>query len=209
MPNSPTTVRTNSTPNSIKVVQLRAVTFEELWDVYPSGNPYDNPAYTNQCAIRMSVALHRVGVEMKSFSSKLVKPLGDQPSIGRILLNGKATATRANELGAWLKLQPFAGLGKAENITGSGWESRIKGRTGIVMFDGYWTREGETAANASGGHIDLWNGSRMSINGFWGSFSTIGRYIGISSFRQGTSVLPDVSYSDLSKSKLILFWEIR
>ncbi|WP_081053874.1 type VI secretion system amidase effector protein Tae4 [Burkholderia territorii] len=209
MPNGPTTVRTNTTPNSVRVVQLRAVTFKELWDVYPRGNPYDNPAYSNQCAIRVSVAFHRAGIEMKSFSSKLVKPRSGQPSIGRILLNGKATATRANELAAWLALQPFAGLGRTENITGPDWESRIKGRTGIVMFDSYWTREGEIPANASGGHIDLWNGSRMPINSFWSSLSTIGRYIGISSFRQGTSVLPAISYSDLGKSKSILFWEIR
>ena len=43
MPNKPTKVRTNLTPNSVKTVQLKAVTFQELWDNYPSGNPYDNP----------------------------------------------------------------------------------------------------------------------------------------------------------------------
>ncbi|WJN76157.1 hypothetical protein OH687_04780 [Burkholderia anthina] len=164
-------------------MQLRAVTFKELWAAYPSGNPYKNPAYTNQCAIRLSVALHRVGIEMKSFSSKLVKPLGGQSSIGRILLNGRATATRANELGEWLRLQPFAGLGKAENVTGTNWRDRVEGRTGIIMFDGYWTREGEADANASGGHIDLWNGEKLTgfgtgirirwnivIPGFWSDF---------------------------------------
>ncbi|MCA8106389.1 hypothetical protein CFB52_015040 [Burkholderia sp. AU18528] len=183
MPNRPTTVTTNTTPDSIKGVQLRAVTFKELWAAYPSGNPYKNPAYTNQCAIRLSVALHRVGIEMKSFSSKLVKPLGGQSSIGRILLNGRATATRANELGEWLRLQPFAGLGKAENVTGTNWRDRVEGRTGIIMFDGYWTREGEADANASGGHIDLWNGEKLTgfgtgirirwnivIPGFWSDF---------------------------------------
>ncbi|MFH5254371.1 type VI secretion system amidase effector protein Tae4 [Burkholderia semiarida] len=183
MPNRPTTVTTNTTPDSIKGVQLRAVIFKELWAAYPSGNPYKNPAYTNQCAIRLSVALHRVGIEMKSFSSKLVKPLGGQSSIGRILLNGRATATRANELGEWLRLQPFAGLGKAENVTGNNWRDRVEGRTGIIMFDGYWTREGEADANASGGHIDLWNGEKLTgfgtgirirwnivIPGFWSDF---------------------------------------
>ncbi len=154
MPNKKTVVRTNSTPNSIKDVPLKAVTFRELWNSYPSGNPYNNPAYDNQCAIRLSVALHRVGIQMKSFSSKLVRPLAGQASIGRIVLDGKATATRANELGEWLKLQPFAGLEKPENITGKDWVSRVKGRTGIVMFDGYWTRDGESGGNASGGHID-------------------------------------------------------
>ncbi|WP_174916237.1 type VI secretion system amidase effector protein Tae4 [Burkholderia lata] len=209
MPNRPITVRANTTPRSVKVVALRAVTFKELWGAYPLGNPYDNPAYTNQCAIRVSVALHRVGIDMKSFSSKLVRPLGGQSSIGRIMLDGKATATRANELGSWLRHQPFAGLGKSESITGAGWEAKIKGRTGIVMFDGYWTRAGESESNASGGHIDLWNGTRMTMNSVWGAASTIGRYLGISSFRRGASVLPSLSYSDLGRSNSIWFWEVR
>ncbi|CAB3771662.1 hypothetical protein LMG29542_06662 [Paraburkholderia humisilvae] len=127
MPNRPTVVRTNSTPNSVKVVQLKAVTFQELWDSYPSGNPYDNPAYKDQCAIRMSVTFHRVGIEMKSFSEKVMKPLPGKKDIGRIMLDGKATATRANELGEWLKLQPIAGIGKPENVTGADWVSRVKG----------------------------------------------------------------------------------
>jgi type VI secretion system (T6SS) effector Tae4 (amidase) len=98
MPNSKTVVRTNNTPGSIKEVELRAVSFAELWDNYPSGNPYDNPDYENQCAIRLSVALHRVGIGMKSFSQKLIRPMnGDK--IGRILLDGKPTATRADEMG--------------------------------------------------------------------------------------------------------------
>jgi hypothetical protein len=44
MPNPKTVVRTDSTPGSIKLVQLTAVSFQELWDNYPSGNPYDNPS---------------------------------------------------------------------------------------------------------------------------------------------------------------------
>ncbi|MFM0670303.1 type VI secretion system amidase effector protein Tae4 [Paraburkholderia sediminicola] len=194
MPNQKTVVRTNSTPGSIKLVQLTAVSFQELWDNYPSGNPYDNPAYKDQCAIRMSVTFHRVGIEMKSFSSKLVRPLSGQTSIGRIILDGKATATRANELGEWLKLQPFAGLGKPENITGTNWLSRVTGRTGIIMFDGYWTRDGESDANASGGHIDLWNGRKLT--GF-------GTGVRVS----WNIVIPGI-WSDFRDSKTILFFPI-
>ncbi|GAB7538354.1 hypothetical protein BGC_45760 [Burkholderia sp. 3C] len=150
--------------------------------------------------------LHRVGIEMKSFSSKVIKPLGGQPSIGRILIDGKATATRANELGEWLKLQPIAGMGNAENITGTNWESRVEGRTGIIMFDGYWARDRESADNASGGHIDLWNGSRLTISSAQGVFSVFGRMIGIERAHiPGTSY----GYSDLRKSKTVLFWEIK
>lgn len=205
MPNKKTVVRSNSTPNSIKEVPLKAVTFQELWDKYPSGRPFDNPAYSDQCAIRMSVTLHRVGIEMKSFSSARVKPISGQTSIGRIILDGKATATRADEMGEWLKLQPFAGLAKAEDITGHDWESKVKGRTGIIQFSRYWTREGESAANASGGHIDLWNGARLTISSAPDAIATISRYLGRQSLFPGTSY----GWSDLRNSKQILFWEIR
>ncbi|MGF6568593.1 hypothetical protein ABH945_000669 [Paraburkholderia sp. GAS333] len=205
MPNKKTHVQTNTTQGSVKEVPLNVLTFQELWNNYPSGDPYDNPAYTDQCAIRMSVTFHRVGIEMKSFSSKLVHPLSGQPSIGRIILDGKTTATRADELGEWLQLGPFAGLPKAENVTGLDWESKVKGRTGIIQFSRYWTRDGESTADASGGHIDLWNGSRLTISGPIDSVATIGRRFGMNSLFAGTSF----GFSDLRNSKQILFWEIK
>src|SRR6185312_16505818 len=137
----------------------------------------------------------RVGIEMKSFSQKLVKPLSGQPTIGRILLDGKATATRADELGEWLQLRPIAELPAAESITGKDWEAKVKGRTGIIQFSRYWTRDGESAANASGGHIDLWNGERLTISSVPDALATIGRRIGISSFRQGANFANALSYS--------------
>ncbi|HWT38762.1 MAG TPA: type VI secretion system amidase effector protein Tae4 [Paraburkholderia sp.] len=205
MPNKKTTVRTNATPHSIKNVPLAAITFRELWDSYPSGDPYDNRAYSDQCAIRMSVTFHRVGIDMKSFSDRLVRPLSGQPTIGRIVLDGKATATRADELGEWLKLRAFAGLPSPEDITGPDWESKVEGRTGIIQFSRYWTREGESAANASGGHIDLWNGTRLTISSAPDAVATIGRYFGRHSFFPGTNF----GWSDLRNSRQILFWDIR
>lgn len=206
MPNTKTTVKTNTTPNSIKEVELNAVTFRTLWDNYATGNPYDDPTgeYRNQCAIRMSVTLHRVGIEMKSFSQKLVKPAPGKQTIGRILIGGKATATRADEMSDWLKLKPFTGLQKPENVTGSDWKFRISGRTGIIAFKNYWRRDGER--DASGGHIDLWNGSRITISGPASLVGSVGRSLGIESAHvPGT----DIGYSDLSKATEILFWEIR
>jgi hypothetical protein len=207
MPNKKTVVKTNSTPDSIKVVDLKALTFQELWDNYPSGNPYDDPtgAYKNQCAIRMSVTFHRVGSEMKSFSQKLVKPMPGKPTLGRILLDGKPTATRAYELAEWLRLQPLAGLPNAQDITGAGWESKVKGRTGIVFFYGYWRQDGDSSDNLSGGRIDLWNGTRLTISGPIDSIATISRRFGFNSF---AADLP-FGFSDLRKSKQILFWEIK
>jgi hypothetical protein len=205
MPNKKTVVSTNSTPGSIKEVKLKAVTFQELWDSYPIGDPYDNAAYENQCAIRMSVTFHRVGIAMKSFSEKLIKPRPGKKDIGRIILDGKATATRADELADWLNYQPFAGLPKPENITGLAWESRVRGRTGIIAFKNYWARS-MNEQNPSGGHIDLWNGKRLTISSGEGLLGVIGRRIGISSAHvPGTTI----GYSDLGKASEILFWEIK
>ncbi|GAB2868332.1 hypothetical protein GCM10027093_00060 [Paraburkholderia jirisanensis] len=134
--------------------------------------------------------------------------MSGQPGIGRILLDGKATATRADEMGQWLKLQPFAGLPTPENVTGADWQSKIQGRTGIIQFSSYWTSDGESRGNASGGHIDLWNKdilmpSTESFLRFRLGFSEISHPL---SWLRGRS---DNLYSDLGTSEQILFWEVR
>lgn len=195
-------VKTNTTKDSICSINVQAVTFSSLWDNYVTGQPYtdsktgDVPAgFDNQCAIRMSATLHKVGVEMKSFSQSTVKPAQGSTTIGRILLNGKATSTRANEMASWLSQQPFCGLPKKpEDLTGQDWESKVRGRTGIISFDGYWSRDSDSSGQASGGHIDLWNGSKMTgfgtgLRARWGI------------------VIPGI-WSDLRKSKQILFFPI-
>ncbi|MBX9428833.1 MULTISPECIES: type VI secretion system amidase effector protein Tae4 [Ralstonia solanacearum species complex] len=202
-------VRTNTTKDSVCRIDVPAVKFADLWANYVTGDPYRDPktgkvppGFGNQCAIRMSATLHQVGIEMKSFTpaNVTVKP-GSQ--FGRILLDGKYTAVLADQLGSWLSRQPFCGLPpKPENITGADWQSKIKGRTGIIMFDGYWTRDGESAVSASGGHIDLWNGSRLTNNGALGTVETFMRFsVGMNSLRG--------LWSDLGKSKTILFFEMQ
>ncbi len=196
MPNKKTVVRTNSTPNSVKDVQLKAVTFAELWAAYPEGTPYVDPktgdvpkGFENQCAIRLSVTLHKVGIEMKSFSGK-----------GQIRLAGLRTAVLAAEMADWLKQKPMAGMGRTENITGADWQQRIKGRTGIIAFKNYWQRDGES--NPSGGHIDLWDGSRLTSNSIRGALTNFLRFTVGSNTGFG-------SYYDLGKSKEIVFWEVK
>lgn len=197
MPNKKTVVRTNSTPGSIKAVHLTAVTFSELWAAYPDQeDPFRDPetgeipAYAdNQCAIRLSVTLHNVGVEMKSFRGG-----------GQIRIDGKRTALRAGEMAQWLKLRPFAGIPAPRDITGSDWQDKIKGRTGVVFFSGYWARKTDSAGQTTGDHIDLWNGSKLTSPGIGGRLASFMRFtVGISS----------AWYSDLGKSKQILFWEIK
>ncbi|SHN43238.1 Type VI secretion system (T6SS), amidase effector protein 4 [Duganella sacchari] len=204
-------VKTNPVKDSVCKVDVPAVKFTDLWSNYVKGAPYkpapaDKGDYSNQCALRLSATFHKVGIKMLSFSQKNVRPMPGAQVLGRVILDGQAAAVRAYELGEWLKLQPFCGLPqKPENITGKDWEAKVKDRTGIIMFHAYWTRSGEAPANASGGHIDLWNGSRLTVSGFWDAFATFGRQIGVNEFFPGT----EFGFSDLRNSKTILFWEIK
>jgi len=203
------TVRTNRTKDSVHPIPVRAITFAELWSGYVTGNPFkpdptDKADYSNQCALRLSATFHRLGIEMKSFSQKTVRPMPGAKVLGRVLMNGRPAATRAYELGEWLKLQPFAGLPpQPEDVTGKDWETKVKARTGIIMFHGYWRREGEVSTGASGGHIDLWNGARLTNNGAAGTLETFARFsLGIHD--------PWVPlYSDLRNSKRILFFGVQ
>ena len=40
-------------------------------------------------------------------------------------------------------------------MTGPDWENRVRNRTGIIFFFGYWQQQGDAADDFSGGHIDL------------------------------------------------------
>lgn len=195
-------VRTNARRDSVCGVRVQAVEFAQLWASYPDSAPFVDPktgkpppGYENQCAIKVSVAIHGVGVEMKSFRGAAEK------------VNGLPAALLASQLAAWLKQQPFCGLPKsAESVTGADWQSKIRGRTGIVYFADYWARsvKEKTSEQPSGDHIDLWNGARLTATGM-SFFSTMGRRLGLGSLGAGTSW----GYSDLSRSSEILFWEIQ
>ncbi|MGX8883165.1 type VI secretion system amidase effector protein Tae4 [Methylovorus sp. SPW-M1] len=190
-------VQTNTIKDSICSVEIKPIKFSELWDNYVSGNPYNDPNgyYKNQCAIRVSSTFHKVGIKMLSFSQKTVKPMPGKPTLGRILLNGLPTATRAYELAEWLKLVPFCGLPqKPENITGYDWVSKVKNRTGIIFFNGYWLQDGDNSEALTGGHIDLWNGDKLT------GFGT--------GLRVHWNIVIDGIWSDFRKSKSILFFPI-
>lgn len=192
-------VRTNTTKDSVCSIKVDAVTFAKLWESYPSGHPYVDPktgrpppGFDNQCAIKVSVAIHGAGIEMKSFSGANIK------------MNGLKTAIVAEQLAAWLKLQPFCGLPTApENVTGKDWQDQIRGRTGIVFFANYWKRPGETT-RPTGDHIDLWNKTRLTPNA-----PNFVRRLGISSIQWLPGPLAEFNFSDLGNSTEILFWEVK
>lgn len=169
--------------------------FRDLWNAYPSAKPYVDPktgdvpkGYENQCAIKVSVALRGGGVDMSSFRG------------AHVLLERKKAAIRAQELAEWLKAQRMAGLPSApQSIVGADWQDKIKGKTGIVYFADYWLRAGEKTP--SGDHIDLWNGSRLTASGLEGALVTMARF--------GLGINAGPGFSDLGKSRTILFWEIK
>lgn len=189
-------VRTNSKKGSLCEVNVEPVKFSDLWAKYPSSHPCVDPktgkdpkGYEDQCAIKVSFALEKSGIKMKSFSGAIC------PSA---YAKGR-WAIRAQELADWLIERPFCGCPKVENVTGENYETTIKTRTGIIFYKDYWTRAGERTP--SGDHIDLWNGSRLTASGLEGFLTTVARfYIGIQS---------GPNFSDLRKSKRILFWEIK
>jgi hypothetical protein len=110
-------------------------------------------------------------------------------------------STRAYEFAEWLKMRPIANLSTPENITGPNWRDKVAGRTGIIYFFGYWQQEGDSPNNLSGGHIDLWNGERVTNNGFIGMAGNFLRF---------TANRPHwANLSDYGKSKQILFWSLK
>jgi hypothetical protein len=169
------------------------MSFVQMWAGYPSSHPYvdpktgdDPPGFDNQCAIKLSVALHATGVDLASFKGAHV-----QVAAGR-------AAIRAEELAAWLKTQHIDGMLGPVDITGADWQDKIKGKHGIVAFTDYWTRPGEKTP--TGDHIDLWNGKSLTSSGLAGMAVSFAR------FTLGMTSGP--GFSDLGKARQITFWEV-
>lgn len=183
--------------------QKKRVIFSELWNNYPKSAPCINPntnqkAYSNQCAIRVGLALEKSGVSFSSFKGQRCEFA--EPKNGMAL--------RAQELAAWLDRKPFQGCGSTLILAGSNFQSILKGRTGIIFFQDYWARDGEVSP--TGDHIDLWNSDRLtpSIETFMRFSLGIEQvpYPNVFGWRPlGTGNF----YSSLSKSKLVKFWSIQ
>ena len=194
---------TNNRPGSVKVVTIKRVTFDELWEAYPDEkiehiDPETNEdIFDNKCAINLSETLYRNDIKLKSF--KGVKCWHTCPTAPK----GKNIhAIRAQELADWLKLQPFPGCPKPELYTGETYEKNVDNRTGIIFFKDYWQRSNEKESERrTGDHIDLWDGrganklaSQNDISNFF--TNTMGLYW-------------DGLYSNKGISKEVLFWEIK
>jgi hypothetical protein len=124
-------------------------TFDTFWSNHPTikGDAplLDNKAYENQCAIGVSAALIRSGVDMKSYTG-VWSWEKDKPKY----------AIRAHELAVWLSRQNPNLPTKVEKFSGKVVFDKIKGRRGIIYFRHYW------GPGNQGDHIDFWNGNRLT-----------------------------------------------
>ena len=173
----------------------KSLRFSDIWNNYPNHDPCVNPrtgkkAYDDQCAIRLGKALEKSGVSFAKFP-------GSRCEFGP---RDNGMALRAQELAGWLRTRPFSSCPVAAPIPSKDFVKWLQGRTGIVFFQDYWFRDGEKFP--TGDHIDLWN-----INQLTPSFTTFLR------FRLGITQIPNLLgrgnyYTDLGKSRQILFWPI-
>ena len=173
--------------------------FAALWSNYPSEKAVSHTdpktgkdPYDHGCAIKLSHCLNKSGIKLNGYSGAKCEsdcPLGKKGS----------HALRATELAYWLKDHTFEGMSEAINITGENFIGKIKNKTGIAYFEDYWQREGESGDARSGDHIDLWDTGTLASNGVFESWLR----------RTYPTAATHVGLSDLSKSKKILFFEIK
>ena len=62
----------------------------------------------------------------------------------------------------WISEHRFPGCVRREKYTGQNWRSRCDKRSGIVFFEHYWCRTGESPGACTGNHIDLWDGKTLT-----------------------------------------------
>lgn len=126
------------------------LTFKTLWDNHPTTKKEDYPCkskqgvpnFSNQCAIRMSVALKDSGMKMGSYR-------------GALCWYGHKHVLRVEELVQWLKGQRHEVGSATKYKPGKNAKDAVSGKTGIVACINFW------GAGNQGDHIDLWDGVNM------------------------------------------------
>jgi hypothetical protein len=110
---------------------------------------------TNQCAVRMSIALGRAGFGLESFTP----PARVHSGNGACATDGMAHVLGAHELAVFLKRTLGDPLVIRPATAGGGCAhayAQLRGNNGIVYFNNCFVREGTT--DQVGDHIDLFNG---------------------------------------------------
>jgi hypothetical protein len=168
--------------------------FRALWQVHPTNRSNQlpcrkangTPSYANQCAIRMGQTLRDAGVPPGVIRGAITCGVHSGKDMHFI---------RAQELANALGRANVPWLGKTEKLKGDDPAKFAKilfGRKGIIFLKDYWARSGERGTgNATGDHIDLFNGYRTTASWLMEYFSWLGYYGGYAG------------------SKEIWFWEVK
>jgi len=188
--------KTNTKKASAAKVAIKVVTFAEMWKGYPSNTPVHlNPStkkdlYRDHCAIKVGEALLNAGVSMKSFDG------GKCEHCPRT--DGQRHPLGAQQLVRWLLRKPFPGCPAPQKSDGAHYEHDFDDEKGIIFFKDYWQRDGETGAERTGDHIDLWDDKTL------GSLGAVESFVRVN---VGFSI--DGWFSDFGKAKQVLFWQIK
>lgn len=173
--------------------------FADLWESHPTvkgeSSPCETagiPNFSNQCAIRMGVALQRAGIQLSKLPGAMKYCWHHDRHAGHILV--------AEELARSLESANITQLKPVIKFDAKDFVDRIGGKRGIVLFKDYWLRAGEAFDSRSGDHIDLWNGSRLTEWTSWVRIHLRLGNIGLHSVVSGVS--------DLEDAKAIWFWEV-
>jgi hypothetical protein len=120
---------------------MPTLTTQKLWDNHPyPGDPCDKATFTNQCAIRMGVALAGAGLSLGTFRGAKCW-----------LRHTPRHILRAQELANWLVGQTTA-VGTVTKYKTKVSNVDFAGKKGIVFIKDGW---GATD------HIDVWDGTNM------------------------------------------------
>jgi hypothetical protein len=141
--------------------------------------------FANEAAIRMGIALRRVGISITELGS--ITTCGVHPPSDMHIVN-------AADLAAALRRVRLPGFAPVEVVSGDEvreFYSKIVNRTGVIYIKDYWMREGDTLGQPTGDHIDVWNGYRTSGNWLMEWFSWTGYY------------------SNYTGAREIWFWEVK
>lgn len=163
--------------------------FRNLWRNHPTNNSNqlpcrrDNgkPTYHNQCAVRMGVCLRLSGVKPSQLSGLI--DCGVHPYDQMHFIRAQQLANRLASASGGID-----GLGPVEKLTKdrpADFANELYGRRGLIFLMDYWSRRGESASgNATGDHIDLWDGYRTTASWLMEYFSWLGYYGGYSGAKQ-------------------------
>jgi hypothetical protein len=141
------------------------------------------PVFSNQCAIRMGVSLKHAGIPPSALRGVATCGVHNPDEMHYI---------RAQQLADAIASAGLTGFGRTEKVSGTDVKDfypKLIGKTGVLYIKDYWRRTGE--AQATGDHIDVWNGYRSSTKWLMEWFSWVGYY------------------SNYAEARELWFWEVK